>query len=579
MDMKRYLYALFLAVILGGTAMAQPPDTLWTRTYGGNLIDYGRSVQQTEDGGFIITGVANIVPNPIRSPDDLYLIKADAEGDTIWTRTYTSPVECGGNSVQQTWDGGYIVTGYNDSGSGNRSEVYLLKTNASGDTLWTRTYGGRYPDCGYCVRQTQDGGYIIAGSTSRSGSGYDDAWLIKTDPSGNMQWDRTFGGAQYDEAVSVQQTTDGGYILFGTTYSFGVPQSNNAWLIKTGAGGDSLWTRTYHSYWGFSGNCVQQTADGGYILAASVDYFESGGGILIKTDSFGNQQWTSEGWGGAQSVEQTRDGGYIVAGTAYMALPPIFRACLGKANFLGAYQWGIQFDWGSSSSEVHQTQDQGYIIAGTQNLAKVWLARVAPDTTVPNLALEITPVSPSQIIIPANGGSFRYNVSVCNYAPYPRAGTIWNKVRTSENQYFQVFGPVTRTFPEQSSPTRVLTQTIAGSIPYGLLYYISYLGTYPDSVVDSSYFTMIKLPGADGGPWIGESCVTGDLFDEMPVASHVSLKVYDTAGRLVATLVEGWMSAGEHQTTFDGSKLSSGVYLARLQAGEFTAVQKLVLLK
>jgi hypothetical protein len=156
-------------------------DTLWTRTYGGTTMDVGQSVAQTADGGYIVAGAtfsygAGMV--------DVYLIKTDSVGDTAWTRTYGDSDFDGGESVAQTSDGGYIVTGYTESYGAGMEDAYLIKADSLGDTLWTNTFGGNDEDWGYSVTQTADGGYIIAGWTSSYGAGMVDFYLIKTDPLG-----------------------------------------------------------------------------------------------------------------------------------------------------------------------------------------------------------------------------------------------------------------------------------------------------------------------------------------------------------------------------------------------------------
>ena len=154
--------------------------------------------------------------------------------DTLWTLTLGESSEDRGRSVQQTTDGGYIITGYTCSYGAGSYDVYLIKTDSLGDTLWTRTFGGSASDVGYSVQQTTDGGYIIAGITYSYGAGYADVWLIKTDLLGNTLWTRTYGGSDWDEAYSVQQTTDGGYIIAGYTKSYGAGD-RDVYLVRTSA--------------------------------------------------------------------------------------------------------------------------------------------------------------------------------------------------------------------------------------------------------------------------------------------------------------------------------------------------------
>jgi len=207
-------------------------DTLWTRNYGGSSFDRGWSVQQTSDGGYIVAGETWSFGNS----DQVYLVKTNAGGDTLWTRAYGGAGYDEGYSVQQTQDTGYIVAGYTNS-FGNGDQVYLVKTNDSGDTLWTRTYGGAVSDMGYSVQQTQDGDYIVAGHTTSFGNSAQ-VYLVKTNASGDTLWTKTKGGMNDEMVRSVRQTQDGGYIVAGRSNSFG-NGDQQVYLIKTDANGSS----------------------------------------------------------------------------------------------------------------------------------------------------------------------------------------------------------------------------------------------------------------------------------------------------------------------------------------------------
>jgi hypothetical protein len=340
----------------------------WTRTYGGTLNEEGYSGQQTSDGGYIVAGYTRSFG---AGSDDVWLIKTNAFGDTLWTRTYGGAGEEEGNSVQQTSDMGYIVAGYTRS-FGDTTQVYLIKTNASGDTLWTRTYGGANWDDGYFVRQTSDGGYIIAGYSNSFGTGIDEVYLIKTNASGDTLWTRTYGRGTSDYAYSVQQTSDGGYIVAGQSWSGG---SYDAWLIKTNSSGDTLWTRAYGGANGDYGTSVQQTPDMGYIVAGFTASYGAGGADvwLIKTNASGDTLWTRT-YGGANgdygySVQQTQDGGYIVAGYTQSFGAGGFDVYLVKTNASGDTLWTRTYGGagGDFGDVTQQTSDGGYIISGTTN--------------------------------------------------------------------------------------------------------------------------------------------------------------------------------------------------------------------
>lgn len=204
------------------------------------------------------------------------LVPLAAGAQISFERTYGGSDDDIGHSVTQTDDGGYIVAGYTQSFGAGDWDVYLIKTDVAGDTIWTRAFGGVGSDLGRSVEQTSDGGYIIAGYTYSFGAGWDDVYLIKTDAGGGTVGTRTYGSSDYDEGRSVEQTVDGGYIIGGATWSFG-SGGNDVYLIKTDSNGDTVWTRTYGAGLNDSGYSIAQTDDGGYIIAGNTFSFGAGG--------------------------------------------------------------------------------------------------------------------------------------------------------------------------------------------------------------------------------------------------------------------------------------------------------------
>ena len=230
----------------------------WNVTFGDSLSYYdGYSIEQTTDGGYIITGRTS---NFDKADSDMCLIKTDGNGGEQWTQTYGGTGEDCGYSVQQTTDGGYIITG-----ALNLDDIYLVKTDNQGDTLWTRTFGGTSEDIGYSVQQTTDGGFVISGYTWGGLNGMSDVYTIKTDSNGVEVWSNHYGGTDQDYSKSIQQTTDGGYIICGETGSYGNGDAD-IYLIKLNPSGDTLWTKTFGGIDYDEGNSVQQTNDGGYII-------------------------------------------------------------------------------------------------------------------------------------------------------------------------------------------------------------------------------------------------------------------------------------------------------------------------
>jgi len=244
----------------------------WENTYGGKNFDFGGSIQQTSDGGYIIAGCT--FSYSIGS-GDVYLIKTDSNGNSQWVKSFGGNDYDTGRSVQQTTDGGYIITGYTSSyGSGNY-DVYLIKIDSFGELQWEKTFGGNESDYGQFVKQTSDGGFIMTGYTYSYGAGSSDVYLIKTNVSGELQWEQTYGGAEIDQGYCVQQATDGGYIIAGNTQSYGSGLTD-VYLIKTCSDGYLEWEKTFGGSNRDYGESIQQTSDNGYIVAGYTYSFGAG---------------------------------------------------------------------------------------------------------------------------------------------------------------------------------------------------------------------------------------------------------------------------------------------------------------
>jgi len=385
------LTILIFCLELSGLASAQTLDTLWTKTYGGAFDDKAYCIRQTpKDDGYIIVGYSESYG---AGGKDVYLIKTDENGDTLWTRTYGGIQDDFGNCVQLTPDDGYIIVGYTFSFGYGEMDVWLIKTDSHGDTLWTKTFGGVNYDRGYSVEQTTDGGYIISGFTDLGNT--NNLYLIKTDENGDTLWTRFHGGNHYENGHCVLQTSDGGYISTGFTFSFGlgVPWRSNVYLIKTDSNGDTLWTRNFGGSDDDEGWVVQETSDDGFIIIGDTWSFQPGNSYmyLIKTDINGNVLWTKlhggPHWDQGFCVQQTLDNGYILTGRS---CPEAWQSdvYLVKANENGdstsiGYYGGSLEDCGHW---VGLTSDNGYIIAGyTKSFGEgecdVYIIRVAADQT------------------------------------------------------------------------------------------------------------------------------------------------------------------------------------------------------
>ncbi|KQC13789.1 MAG: hypothetical protein APR63_00235 [Desulfuromonas sp. SDB] len=262
-------------------------DTVWTKKFGDQYCQWCFSVEQTADQGYIAVGYSKFIsPGSI----DIWLVRVDRLGDSVWIRNYGSPqYNDVGYSVKQTLDSGFIVAGSRWSELSNSNDFYIFKIDIEGNPVWEKSFGGNDHDDAYSLQITSDQGFILTGYTKSFGGGSADIWLVKTDSNGDSLWTKTFGGSDWDEGREIQTTEDGGYIIIGSTQSFG-SGNFDFWLVRTDSLGDTIWTKTFggsNDDWGYS---VQQTNDGGFIITGITQSYGNGFSDiwLIKTDAQGS---------------------------------------------------------------------------------------------------------------------------------------------------------------------------------------------------------------------------------------------------------------------------------------------------
>jgi hypothetical protein len=308
---------IFFSGIL--SAQTSAPDTTWTQMYSGGLYDWAWQVQQTTDGGYIMVGDTESAG---AGSFDIGVIKTDENGITEWSKTYGGLYEDRGQSIQLTTDGGYIIAGTTASYGIGWYDIWLIKIDSEGNTIWTKTFGGDSYDVGHCVKQTSDGGYILTGYTYSYGAGSSDLWLIKTDGNGNLEWDNTFGDTEPEHGYSVIQSGDE-YIVTGYTKSYG-EGDYDVWLLKTDNEGNEIWNKTYGGTEDDRSFAIQHTSDNNFVVAGFTESFGAGNYDmwLLKIDNAGDTLWTktigNDKLNRARSVVQTSDGGYILTGDTYI---------------------------------------------------------------------------------------------------------------------------------------------------------------------------------------------------------------------------------------------------------------------
>lgn len=375
----------------------------FNRTYGGSDNDYSQCVQQTSDGGYIILGYTF---SPPAIGLDVYVIKTDSLGNVLWSRTFHNRNFDLGYFIQQTADGGYIVVGetYYDYASGAGWDIYVIKLSSSGDVIWENTYGGDDYDGAYHIQQIEQGNYVIVGSTSSFGKGGKDIIIIKIDSLGNIIMEKTYGGIHDDYGQSVQKTKDGGYIISGSTSSFGSGFSD-FYLVKTDSIGNVMWSKAYGGIGEDFCEFAQQTSDGGYVIIGSTWSFGSGMDdiYLVKTDSLGNILFTKSyggtGWDEGFSIAQTRDNGYIIAGeTKVLSGSSAEDFYLIKTNSLGDTLWTKTYAFDASSNDFGRfgctTLDGGYVITGWTGLfnSDIYLVKTDSQGNLGAVGIEEFPI-------------------------------------------------------------------------------------------------------------------------------------------------------------------------------------------
>jgi thrombospondin type 3 repeat protein len=346
----------------------------WDIAYKIGNNNYAYSIQQTADGGYIVAGRENFV------------LKLDADGNVTWQKTYGSSYDKA-RSIQQTEDGGYIVAGETSSFGAGHYDLWVLKLDVNGDVTWQKTYGGEDYERAFSIQQTTDGGFIVAGETSSFGAGYYDLWVLKLDVNGDVTWQKTCGVYLHDHCYSIQQTTDGGYILAGE-------YNSDACVIKLDPDGNVSWQKTYPGeVFTSTSKSIQQTIDGGFIMTINTPFSGSGYDILVlKLDDGGNISWQKSYGGNARDqanfIQQTEDEGYIIAGVTKSFGEGEEDVWVFKLDLSGNVIWENAFgtkkdDWANC---IRQTEDGGYIVTGEVNVngREVWVLKLDNNGEIPN---------------------------------------------------------------------------------------------------------------------------------------------------------------------------------------------------
>jgi len=288
----------------------------WAQTYGGTGNEYGYAIEEVSTGGYIVTGKTSTYG---AGGDDVWAVKINNSGSQTWAQTYGGTGNSVGRAVGEAALGGYVIAGSTDSYGAGGINMWLVKLVSTGNQEWAQTYGGSGDDEAFAVEEITGGGYVLAGYTKSSGAGLEDVYVVKTDSEGTQSWEQIFGGSGTDIAYSFEETSDSGYIVAGKTNSSGAG-GYDFLVMKLDDSGSQTWEETY----GGSGDDVAmevvQMSDGSYIVAGYTTSYGAGGKDVwvIKLDAYGSQVWATYAGGSgddeATSIDETSDGGCIVAG-------------------------------------------------------------------------------------------------------------------------------------------------------------------------------------------------------------------------------------------------------------------------
>jgi hypothetical protein len=461
-----------------------------------------------------------------------------------WIKVLGGRYADAGNSVCQAPDGGYIVAGFTYASATRGYDVYLIKTSSGGSLVWDKTCGGQSDDWANCVQNTSDGGFIIAGGTESFGDIYGNVYLIKTDSTGNVEWEKNYGGRYGEEALWVEQTGDGGYILAGWTNSFGYG-GDDFYVIRTDSDGDTLWTRTCGENFYDKGYCVKETSDGCFIVAGGIGFWGTtpSDGYLIKINPDGDLLWARRvGGNWAESVRGVAiapDGGFQLTG------------------------WTMSF--GNGQHDVY--------IAGTDSLGQNVISKTCGGVST-DVGTSISPALDGGYIITGYTSSYGAgNYDIYMIKTDSQGDTLWTKVHGGINadqglsaiqcdDGGYVITGLTQSFG--SAGSNVILIKLASDQGTDIGDRIDFL-TPVDFLLHQNY----------PNPFNAATTISFTLETQQ----SIKLKIYDIMGREVCTLADGLKDAGYHRVLFDGSDLACGVYIYRIETDDYCESRRMILIK
>lgn len=469
-----------------------------------------------------------------------------------WSKTLGGSGLSEAYSLDQTEDGGFIVAGYTTTKGAGAYDFWLVKLNSEGTVEWDKTFGGAGYELAWMVKQTSDNGFIVAGWTTSYGSGEYDLFMIKTDYLGNEEWRKIYGGTSWDLAMDIQQTPDGGYIMAGESWVYSNNNWNaDGWAVKTNSAGEIMWQKK------FGGNhrdiffAVEPTSDGGYVFSGFTmslgSVYGSRDNWLVKLDENGNELWNKtydgnngEDW--ARDVKEAPDGGFVIACASKNSTQDKFDFCIIKTDKNGNEIWKNLYggEYSTWGRSIYNTSDGGYIASGQITVS----SDINSETDLWLLKIN------------SNGEeewSERYGES-------PGSEDAIYMVPCSDG--YIIAG--TRIFSD-SRADFIVTKTKA-----------LILGSLDDDFLPSEFRLLQNYPN----PFNPSTSISFNL----PKNTYVKIDIYNSLGSVVSSLVNTYLLAGSHSVIWNGrdskgNSVPSGVYFCELKTEKLTSTIKMNLVK
>ena len=485
--MKVLMYTVFFVFILINAAF--PQSILWNHTYGGDAYDEANSVQMTSDGGFIAVGYTQSFG--LGRFGNAYMIRTNADGDTIWTKMFGSDGTDVFADLIATPDSGFIAVGLTDTPN-DFENIYVVKVDNEGNTLFEKNFGGSQKDVGVSIAPAADGGFVITGGTKSFTVGEEDLFLFKIDASGDSLWFKTYGTAGNDPGYGISPTSDGGFIVSGLF------NWSDAWLLRADANGDTLWTKTFGGSDYDEANFPMQTTDNGFIFCGSTASMGAGDldAYVVKTDSMGNLIWQKTyggtGYDEGRRITAKPGGGYMILANTDSQVPAEF-------NY--------------------------YLVSADENGDTVWTKTIGI----------------------AGGEDRAYDILNISQSEYIIAGSTFDAVNLNEATLTVV--------NDDSAPTGIKEENhIEG-------YSLSNAYPNPFNPTTTIGYSVGLSPAGSSGSQL------------------TTLKIFDVLGKEVAELVNSVQAPGIYKVKFNAEGFASGLYFYRLTSGGFVQTKKFMLLK